>query len=293
MERVRILSRAFNDIVPRNPLLEGFQFEGARVPLSSFQKGIHRARVQRGPAALSLLTAAPKSGRPRPYDDIVDLDARSITYHYRSGSIDQADNRALRAAFVEQVPLIYFLGVDAGQYQVVWPIFVTDDDPLARMVTLEVGLPVRDLTDQGLQTPPDTRRYALAQVARRYHQARFRRDVLHAYRDRCAICSLREPQLVEASHIIRDVDEDGVAAVVNGIALCAIHHLAYDRNLLGIDPERVVHIKRRLLEQTDGPMLSSGIQGFEGATLLDPRQSGDRPDPVRLAVRFDEFHAAS
>jgi hypothetical protein len=45
-------------------------------------------------------------------------------------------------------------------------------------------------------------------------------------------------------------------------ALRAIHHLAYDRNLLGIDPTGLVHIARSLREERDGPMLREGLQGF-------------------------------
>ena len=58
--------------------------------------------------------------------------------------------------------------------------------------------------------------------------------------------------------------------MVNGLALCAIHHLAYDRNLLGIDPAGVVHIARRLREEHDGPMLREGLQGSTA------RRSGSR-----------------
>ncbi len=287
------MSRAFNDIVPLPVLREGFQYEGRQISFGSFAKGIHRAKEQRGPAALCLMTTAPKPGRARPYDDVVDLDSQSIVYHYRAGSIDQADNRALRAAFELQTPLIYFLGIDPGQYQIVWPVFVTHDDPVDRRVLIEVGLPVRDTTGEGVQSPPDTRRYAMQQVARRYHQARFRRDVLRAYRSRCAVCALREPALIEASHIIRDVDPEGIAAVVNGIALCAIHHAAYDRNLLGIDASGVVHIGTRLLEESDGPMLAGGIQHFHGAAIHQPIRPADRPDPERLAMRFEQFQSAA
>lgn len=289
LEKARVLSNTFNDIVPLHALREGFNFQGRRVSFGSFQKGIHRSKEQTGPAALTLTTSA-KS----PYDDVLDLEARSIIYHYRSGPVDQADNRALRAAFELQSPLIYFLGIDPGQCQIVWPVFVTDDDPGSRIVLLEVGLPVRDTAGDGLQTPPDTRRYKLTQVARRYHQAQFRREVMRAYHSRCAVCSLREPELIEASHIVRDTEPEGIAAVVNGIALCAIHHLAYDRNLLGIDPAGLVHIGARLLKEKDGPMLGQGIQGFHGAAIMRPRRPDDQPDPNRLAVRFGEFeHAAA
>jgi putative restriction endonuclease len=45
---------------------------------------------------------------------------------------------------------------------------------------------------------------------------------MRAYRHRCAICTLRERELVQAAHIVPDIEEQGIAAVVNGLALCAI-----------------------------------------------------------------------
>jgi putative restriction endonuclease len=98
----------------------------------------------------------------------------------------------------------------------------------------------------------------------------------------------------EPSHTARRplIDQQGgIAAVVNGLALCAIHHLAYDRNLMGIDPEGIVHIRRRLREESDGPMLREGLQGFHGAAILRPRRPIDQPDPARLGLRFERFAA--
>jgi putative restriction endonuclease len=216
-----------------------------------------------------------------------------VIYHYRAGSPDQADNRALRAAHQLQAPLIYFRGISPGQYYPTAPVFVTEDDPGAGLVTLTVGLRHADLQGDGIVSSEDARRYRFVEVRQRYHQARFRRDVLQAYRHRCAVCALKQPELVEASHIIRDVDPEGIAAVVNGIALCAMHHLAFDRNLMGIDPGGVVHIGRQLLDQTDGPMLTNGLQGYHGLDIATPRDPESRPDPERLAIRFAEFEAAA
>ncbi len=84
-----------------------------------------------------------------------------------------------------------------------------------------------------------------------------------------------------------------MAAVVNGLALCAIHHLAYDRNLMGIDPEGVVPIARGLREKRDGPMLREGLQGFHGSNILLPRRLVDRPEPRRLEERFEHFAQAT
>jgi putative restriction endonuclease len=139
---------------------------------------------------------------------------------------------------------------------------------------------------------PDMRRYALREVRVRLHQQRFRQDVLRAYGQRCTVCALRGHDFVQAAHIVSDPSPEGIAAVINGLALCAIHHLAYDRNLLGIDPAGVVHIARSLRDERDGPMLREGLQGFHGAAIRKPRRASEHPDPERLAIRFSTFEAA-
>lgn len=111
---------------------------------------------------------------------------------------------------------------------------------------------------------------------------------MRAYRRRCTVCALKRPELVQAAHIVEFAGE-GVQEVANGLALCAIHHLAYDRNLLGIDPGGVVHIARALRDETDGPMLTAGIQSFHGSEIRLPPATADRPDPERLALRFERF----
>jgi putative restriction endonuclease len=280
----RRLAQTYDDLVPVARLRDGFLFDRQRISFGSFYKGIYRARVQRGPAALTLVTSFSD-----PYQDVFDeLDA-AFTYAYRDGAIDQPDNRALRAAYELQTPLVYFRALSPGQYLVVAPMFVTADDPTARMVMLEPGLPIQDMKPGGLVSEPDVRAYATREARYRLHQQRFKLDVMRAYRERCAICRLRERELVQAAHIVPDRDPQGIAAVVNGLALCAIHHLAFDRNLLGIDPDCVIHVAGRLLREADGPMLRTGLQGFHGAPLTVPRRTDERPDPVRLEKRFASF----
>jgi putative restriction endonuclease len=286
VQRVRELALAYNDLIPLDRLREGFFFEGERVSFGSFQKGIHRSSRQRGAAALTLTTSLRD-----PYGDEYDPGG-AFRYAYRAGSIDQADNRALRAAFEMQVPVVYFRAMAPGQYFGHAPMFVTEDDPSARSVVLQPGLPVMDMGRRGLVSEPEVRAYATRELRVRLHQQRFRIDVLRAYQHRCAICTLRERDLVQAAHIVPDPDPEGIAAVINGLALCAMHHLAYDRNVLGIDPSGVVHIADRVRRERDGPMLTAGLQGFHGANITPPRRAEDRPDPARLQRRFDEFLAA-
>jgi putative restriction endonuclease len=284
----RELARRYDDLVPLDRLREGFVHDGRRVSFGSFQKGIHRSQLQRGAAALTLTTSFKD-----PYADAFDATGALFTYAYRSGAIDQPDNRALRAAWELRTPLVYFRALAPSQYLVVAPMFVTADDPGARAVLLEPGLPVQDMQPGGLVSGPDMRAYATREARLRLHQQRFKLDVMRAYRHRCAICTLRERALVQAAHIVPDVEPEGIAAVVNGLALCAIHHLAFDRNLLGIDPTGVVHISDRLLREIDGPMLKTGLQGFHGAPIALPRRPEDRPDPARLETRFERFVRAA
>lgn len=189
--------------------------------------------------------------------------------------------------------MIYFRGIAPGQYAIVAPVFVMAVDRVARADEMEAGLPLADMTPAGLVSDEEVRRYATREALFRLHQHRFRAAVLRAYATRCAVCRLREAALLQAAHIVEDRDPGGAATIVNGIALCAIHHLAYDRNLMGIDPDGVVHIARRLLEEHDGPMLTGGLQGFHGAAILQPRRPDDRPDPHRLEVRFAQFTSAA
>lgn len=109
-----------------------------------------------------------------------------------------------------------------------------------------------------------------------------------AYRDRCAICSLREIRLLDAAHIVPDLESGGTAAVSNGVSLCSIHHRAFDQDLVGISPDYRVHVSQRLREEEDGPMLDL-LKGFHGAPIVVPQGRARRPDPDRLSKRFDRF----
>jgi len=207
--RARELAQTYDDLVPLARLREGFGFDGERVSFGSFQKGIHRSRSQRGAAALTVTTSFKD-----PYADAFDEAGSSFMYAYRSGPVDQADNRALRTAFELQTPLVYFRALAPGQYLVVAPMFVTADDPAARAVVLEPGLPVQDMQPGGLVSGPDVRAYATSEARHRLHQQRFKLDVIRAYRHRCAICTLRERELVQAAHIVPDTV--GVSGDVRG-----------------------------------------------------------------------------
>src|SRR5260370_40752150 len=95
LEHVQLLAQRYDDLIPRTVLLQGFQFGGDRWSLGSLQNGIYRPARFRGPAALTLLTAAHRPGQPAPYDDDFDPAVGTILYHYRGGAVHQDANPAL------------------------------------------------------------------------------------------------------------------------------------------------------------------------------------------------------
>jgi putative restriction endonuclease len=286
--RLAILQAEHGEELPYEGALDqGFPFRGARVPFLNRQKGIYRAAAQRGPAALSIQTSARS-----PYDDAETEDG--FTYAYREGSPDQPDNRALRQAHALGVPLVYYVATRPGWYRPLYPVFIGEDWPHERCVLVWPGI-MTGVVEERVPVPladPVARRYATREVKVRLHQARFRGVVLPAYRDQCAVCRLKEVRLLDAAHIVRDIDPHGLPSVSNGLALCSIHHRAYDHDLVGISPDYEVHVAPRLLGDDDGPMLDL-LKGFDGARIEIPRRSEARPDRERLAVRFEQFSRAA
>jgi len=286
-ELTRLLAAHGPDIPYRGGLDAGFPYVGKQIPFMTPYKGIFRAREQQGPAALSINTSMSS-----PYRDRATADG--WIYSYRAGDIDQPDNRALRAAYELQAPVVYFHATAPGYYKPLFPWFVDADDPVEREVHVTPG----HVVDLGAgPTPaqindPIERQYEFRATRTRVHQAHFRRLVLPPYEKRCAICSLRQERLLDAAHIVGDLEERGEPVVSNGLSLCSIHHRAFDNELVGVSPDYEVHVSRQLLEDDDGPMLEL-LKRFHRKPLLVPKRRSARPDPERLAIRFERFRSAA
>ena len=139
------------------------------------------------------------------------------------------------------------------------------------MVVPEPGLPVQDMQPGGLVSGTDVRAFATRGARYRLHQQRFKLDVMRAYRQLCNLHAARAGARPGRPHRA-DSEQEGVAAVVNGLALCAIHHLALDRNLLGIDPDDVVHIADRLHGASSCDSSASRRQLHDLPLLLEQSQ---------------------
>jgi putative restriction endonuclease len=292
-ERIRIaafdwLSRQISihgDVLPRALLAKGFELEGERVPLLGPQ-GIFKPRLLDLPLSITTVSDGPYSDKP-------DQEGNWL-YRYRGTDPNHRDNAGLRKAMEQRVPLIYFIGTVPGRYLVVYPVFITEDYPkeLTFKVMAEdihflrdVQAPVISDVDEG------RRRYLTANVRVRLHQRGFRELVLNAYQEQCACCKLRHLELLDAAHILPDLDPEGYPIVPNGISLCKLHHAAFDSNILGVRPDYVIEVKKEVLDEEDGPMLLHGLQKLHLAKIILPESRNLYPDPKRLEVRYAEFRS--
>lgn len=200
-------------------------------------------------------------------------------------------NAKLREAMDLDLPLVMLRKVAGGQFVPIMPVFVVKDEPEHRRFLLALDESLRFLPDPANLTEPQ-RRYAEQVVRRRMHQPEFRSRVLGAYEAKCAVCLLKKVPLLDAAHITADAHGDGLPVVTNGLALCKIHHAAYDENILGISPDYVVLINEEVLLEVDGPMLMYGLQQMDRRPLWVPPRRVQQPDKDRLAKRFEVFREA-
>ena len=221
-----------------------------------------------------------------PYDDR-EAEGGLFRYSYRAGSIG-GDNSKLRHALELELPIILLRKIARGIFVPIFPVHVIADDAAAREFIFAIDESLHFLSDP-LNPTADERRYAEQVVRRRLHQPEFRARVVRAYDVRCAICSLEIGELLDAAHIVPDTHELGQPIVPNGLSLCKIHHVAFDRDLLGVTSDLEIRLNAAVLDLIDGPMLQHGLQEMHGRRLTLSRRRADYPDPERIDLRFHEF----
>lgn len=289
-EHLADLVRIYGEVLPAKALREGFEFRGQQVKLKGVQGIFKPAALPDLP--LSITTAAPDPSRPAPYDDGFTEDGSLLLYRYRGTDPRHHENVRLRRAMELRRPLVYFHGVVKGEYFAAWPVYVIGDEP--DQLRFRVAVDDAHYMSQGLEivaeSSDDARReYITVTTRQRLHQRSFRMRVLKAYRERCALCRLRHQELLDAAHIVPDADPLGRPVVPNGLALCKLHHAAFDQNFIAIRPDLVVKVRQDILDERDGPMLLHGLQEFHDRQIFVPQRSDERPSPELLEVRYQRF----
>lgn len=158
---------------------------------------------------------------------------------------------------------------------------LTDDQPLLPRIG-EVMQPVGLAEERAPFAAVTERERVNLMTSRIVRDRSFRRVVLRAYGERCAISGLKlinggGRAEVDAAHI-RPVAHDGPDAVTNGLALSGTAHWMFDRGLLGLGDDLEILISRHVNDP-------DGVRGFinRSGRALAPARPQDRPHPHFLA----------
>jgi len=130
------------------------------------------------------------------------------------------------------------------------------------------------------------RRVEIVETRRAARDAQFRRRVLRAYENRCAVCGV-QLRLLDAAHVL-PVDQPGSTDDTNnGVALCALHHRAYDRALIAFDPTYAIQVNKKQVDELTSLSLAGGLRQFQAGlkpSLIMPADPRDYPRKAFIAA---------
>ena len=174
-------------------------------------------------------------------------------------------------------------------------------DLLARLAADPEAVPAAEI-DTTIAGP---RQIAITQTKRALRALDFRDRVLTAYSHRCAMCGV-QLRLLDGAHIGLDAPDAGAEVLQlttavrgravsepastdqtsNGVALCALHHRAYDRGLLTFDRKFKMHVSARHAKELSDAGHDGGMELFRNAlrrVIHLPPALSDRPNPTFVA----------
>ncbi len=115
--------------------------------------------------------------------------------------------------------------------------------------------------EQEIEALPTPRQRVVHEVSRLSRLASFRRQVLFAYGNRCAVTRV-QLRLVDAAHILPVGAAGSADHVRNGIALSPTYHRAFDAGLIYLDENHNMRMNERQLQVLRGANLAGGVDAF-------------------------------
>jgi putative restriction endonuclease len=161
-----------------------------------------------------------------------------------NGEIAIAFVPALLGDYLENLTNLQQIGASAPDLALLTQVIQAPQDPAAAIA----------------QASSQERQTVLTTVARKLRDQSFGQRVLTAYQFRCAMCDV-QLRLVEAAHIVpvQSVNDDETS---NGIALCTLHHRAYDRRLVTMLPDYTVALNPLRVKELEEEDRVGGISKF-------------------------------
>lgn len=183
-----------------------------------------------------------------------------------TGELSIAIRADMLGLYIEQRQLLHALGRDAAQLSA-----------LRHMAADPLETEIDDL--------PASRRKVMATTLRLLRDRRFGEKVLTAYAHRCALCGV-QLRLLDAAHILPVAHPESNDKVTNGVALCSLHHRAYDMTLVTFDENYAVLISQDAAGRLAADGRDGGLPAFQAAlapSLLLPQVQANHPSPHMIA----------
>lgn len=123
----------------------------------------------------------------------------------------------------------------------------------------------------------------------------FRSEVLHGWRNRCAMCGYdgalgRDPAGLDAAHVFWH-SQGGPDDADNGLSLCSLHHVLFDLGALGLATDLSVRVSPHYVARSElGERL---VYDLEGRQLFDPAPRHPTPSLVHLEWHMNQVFKAS
>ena len=111
----------------------------------------------------------------------------------------------------------------------------------------------------------------------------FRRLVLGAYDETCAICQMKLENslgisIIDAAHILpfSQFHNDDVR---NGLSLCKLHHWLFDHGLITVDTDYTIQVSKKIDYEYPKKLVST----FHNKQILFPKQEKNLPSTIALS----------
>jgi putative restriction endonuclease len=153
-------------------------------------------------------------------------------------------------------------------------------------ICAEVGLDLEAAEEAAWQhrkTPRPSRR------------AGFRSEVLHGWRNRCAMCGYdgamgRDPAGLDAAHVFWH-SQGGPDEPDNGLARCALHHVLFDLGALGLSNDLTVRVSPHYVSRSEQG--DRFVYSLDGKSLLDPAPRHPTPSATHVHWHYNQVFKAS
>lgn len=103
-------------------------------------------------------------------------------------------------------------------------------------------------------------------------QSQFRKNVLKAYGNCCALCMIKDTQLLRAAHIW-DVKDGGPDCIKNGISLCVNHEIAFDKGVIRINPDYTVMCPDNINVLVDKLKLPVNVDDYPSKQYIEKKNA--------------------